>query len=233
VAIALVQSSPVGVGTGTVNVAATWPGATQAGNLLVASIGLSLVANAAATVDTVPSGWVLAGDIPSAANNWALIYYIENAGSRSGTETFGLTPSLVNDFTIELSEWSGAAAASSLDQEAEATSTTLAPSSGTTAATAQNDELAVAVIANRNVSTQSAPTNSYTQRAQGQSTHATVSNRVNTGFYHLVLTSTGATSTSVTVSGGTTRPCTGVVVTFKASAPPATAFVYSYDVRLG
>lgn len=215
-AVTLVQQATPGVSTGTTTPQASWPAATTAGNLLVAVVGLSLVANPGATV-TPPSGWVLAGDIPSAANCQTLIYYIEGAASRSGAEVFNLTSTLVNDATVFLYEYSGLASSGALDQEGEATGTSLSGSSGTTGTTAQADELAIAAVANRNVSTQSAPTNSFTQLDQAQSTSATTSNRVNTGVYSRVVAATGTYGTAVTLSGATSRPWTGVVVTFKGA----------------
>lgn len=206
----LQQATPVGT-TGTTSPAISWPGATTVGNLLIAVVGISLVGNPSATL-TPPSGWTLAGDIPSAANCQTFVYYIEGAASRSGAETFTL--SLVNDTTLFLYEYPGMAASGAFDQEGETTGTSLTASSGTTPTTTATDQLVIAAIANRNISTQSSPTNSFTQLDQVQSTNATVTSRVNTGVYALTTAATGTYGTAVTLSGATARPFTGVVVTF-------------------
>jgi len=222
----------------TTSVSASWPAPTTAGNLLVAVVGLSLVSNPSPPTISPPSGWTTAtGAVAeSAANCRTHLFYIAGSASRSGSETFDWSGALdIDDSVLVLVEWSGLATTSPLDRTANTngTSVALAVLSGTTSATTEADELVIAAIANRNVSTQGSPSNGFAQVEQAQSTNGTTSNRVNFAVYSKVVSATGAQSMQATLSGSTQRPYAGVVATFKAPAAPAGSWTYGHDVRIG
>src|SRR5579859_6030020 len=77
-----------------------WPVATTASSLLVACVGV----NGSATVST-PAGWTLAVSKANGANCSIYIFYIKNAATRSGTESFTLSAGNTTAY-VELLEYS-------------------------------------------------------------------------------------------------------------------------------
>lgn len=180
---------------------ATWPQATHAGDLLVATIGWSGAAKA-----TTPAGWSLAISAGATA-----IYYRENAPATSGAVTFSLSAKA--NWVLSLSEWSGVVTSGAFDTKAHKSSgaaTGVTASSGTTPLTAQPVELVIAGIkAVANVG-ESAPTNGFTQLDQ---LVASTNNAL--GVYEVVTTAPAKLSTSVTLSAP--AKWRGVVATFRGA----------------
>jgi hypothetical protein len=228
VAITRVQTA-TGVGTtGTTSPSISWPAPTTAGNFLVAACGLAIVGNPTATV-TLPSPWFEAVNVRNPTFNSVVIWVINNASSRSGAETFTL--SLVGDTCLFLFEYSGITDATALDRTASTTGTGTQPASGTTATTTEADELLISVLANRADSTQSSPTNSFTQIATAQGTNGTITNRVNAHVYERIVSATGAYDMQATL--GTSRPWSGGIATFIGEPAAQGVWTYGWDVKIG
>jgi hypothetical protein len=199
------------IGSGTTSgsqASLSWGSATTAGNLLIAAVqGSSL-----STSISMPSPWVAAQamvDGDTAGN--LRLFYIANAGSRSGAETvtFG-DPDAEYQYGIVLMEWEGIVTTSPLDQTASATGMSSTGASGTTATTTQADELCLALIGAGGSMVN--PTNGFTLNG--------ITNAMSD--LQLVTETTGAMSTAVTLNAS--RKWVGLIVTFKAltTAPTLT-----------
>lgn len=198
--------------------AATWPSTTLSGSLLVAVLGFSLVPNGSSTW-TPPSGWSQMGRIDNATNCATAVYAITGAAARSGAETFRIT-SASRDATITLIEYTSTATLILSTAGAGATGSSTAPATGSVTPDATGSLVRVAAITNRNNDTQSAPTNSFTQVAQPQSPNATVGNKVNTGSYERIHTSSTGLACAVTLSGS--RPWSALQVVWRETAATET-----------
>jgi hypothetical protein len=116
------------------SVAAPWGQPTTEGNLLLMALVIE-DADGTPPTPTTPSGWTLVAN--EALTSWRLLLYkIENAASRSGVESVTLGDTV--SAAISLFEYSGTGQEDVVDTN-EGTSTS--PDSGTTATTAQNEEL--------------------------------------------------------------------------------------------
>ena len=196
---ALVQHAAAS-GTNTTKASATLARTSTTGDLLVATLGWRGTAKV-----TPPAGWTLAASFGDTA-----IYYQQNAPSVSGASTFSL--SAKENWVISVSEWSGIAASSALDQTANATSgstkgTTAA--SGTTLVTSQPVELAVGGIRALAKLAESGPTGGFAQLDQLTAGGNTL------GAYGLVTGATGAFSTSLRLS--VPANWRGVIATFRGA----------------
>jgi hypothetical protein len=177
-----------------------------------------MCANDGATVST-PSGWSVAvGQVnvgPSPPAGAVYIFYIANASSKSGSQSF--TTSSFNHLLV-LAEYSGIATSTPLDQTAFAinteTDTTL--TTGTTGTTTQADELIVGGVAQSSAmgGSLTSPTNSFTLVDTASSVGATVA------FVQRIVSSTGTFETSV--SSADTGSRSGGLATFKAAASSTT-----------
>jgi hypothetical protein len=191
---------------------ATWASATTAGNLLIALVfGVEGTTNTAPTI-TPPAGWVQAAtstysNAPSNGAGRVSIYYIANASSRSGTETFSISGT--GGVRIILMEHSGVATASPLDKTATNSGDSSTPTTGTTVATTQADELCIGALG-IDGSTFSNPINGFTLEE-------TIS-----GLAGLtkVVEITGAQSTGATASFS--GDWAGCIATFKADTTAPT-----------
>ncbi|MEI7741593.1 MAG: fibronectin type III domain-containing protein [bacterium] len=200
-----------GSNNGATTVAATWPGATTAGNLLVAIIA---VRGGTGTTITPPGGlgWTLAG---ARANNGTTIgtaiYYIANAASQSGASTWTLTSAKA---TLTLVEYSGVVTATALDVTSTTVGSGTAGNSGQTAATAFAGEVSVGAISVASSGgTWSAPTNSYTLVSQVASTSGVATTRHNTGFFEKIPAATA--QEQVMATSAANAAWAGVIATFK------------------
>ena len=110
---------------------AHWASPTRANNLLVAVVGFKN-SNVLTSV-TPPSGWTLAVSSTNTDIANVQIYYISNASTRSGTETFTLTNSA--NSTLILAEYSGVDYFDVLCQSATLFGNSSTADSGTTANT--------------------------------------------------------------------------------------------------
>ena len=195
-----------GNGSGGSAAAISWSSTTTSGNLAIAIVGGG---GTTSTVVTPPSGWSLA--VRGNSNNsfnWIAIYYIENVGARSGSESFGL--SFSQDWQMYLVEYSGILTASSLDKTTSSAGNSATPDSGTTASVSAGDLcLAAFNSGNSNPTALSAPTNGYVLVDQVSSVAFTV-----TGFAEAVTPVAGTQDCSVTTASAL---WTGAIATFKAN----------------
>ncbi len=197
---------------------ATWPSATLSGSLLVAVVGFSLVPNGSSTW-APPAGWSQMGRIDNATNCGTAIYAITGAAARSGAETFRIT-SASRDATLTLIEYTSTATLILSTAGAGTTGSSTAPATNAVAPDTSGSLVRVAGIVNRNTDTQSAPTNSFVQVAQQQSGNATAGNKVNTGSYERIHTSSTGLACAVTLSGS--RPWSALQVVWRETAATET-----------
>lgn len=205
-----VQRRTAGTTGAQASLTATFSPAPTQGNLLVACA----VSDATLTMNS--TGWTLG---ISAVNSCGLYQWWKIAGASEST-TVQVSPSVSDTAALMIEEWSGNVAApvdktSSLAVQA----TTTHPVTGTTAALAQADELAVGVIGINETSGYSAWTNSYVEVADfiggvGQSQPSTL------GVAELATSSTGAQTTSPTATLNNAE-YSGLIITYKAAAAAA------------
>ncbi len=213
---ARVQAPTPAGSTGTTSISLAWNQATGAGNFLVAALAVRAIAGD--SIVTPPSGWLHSGRVEAGTNVHLDVFTIENAASRSGTETF--TVPTARDMTLHLVEYSGIEATNASDQGTVENGNTATPSTGTTGVTGQAKELWLGFIAHRNkTSVQSSPTNSFVFASYAESANTDATQAVASGVYDRIVTATGTAGTSVTL--GTTRPYAGRVATFKSAGLPA------------
>ena len=221
-AIARVQASTAAT-SGTGAPAPAWPAATTAGDLLIAVVGV----NTGATVGswTPPAGWTLASQGSVGAGSHTAIFYIENASSRSGTETFTYSSSR-NAWGV-LIEYSGVATSASLDVTANASNGagSVTPSTGTTATIAQNDELLLGGTANRNALTTTSDAMGGTASGGtlakiGEASIGSGGTGLTGRAYEQIVTAAGTGEFHGTL--GSSAVWSGAIATFKAAggAPP-------------
>jgi hypothetical protein len=184
-------------GTTVTSLAVTFSAAV-AGNLLVAGFS----SNIAQTWGTDPTGWTLIHQIPNATGQLAAIWYYKIAagGETSVTATFDGSGSNCRG---SVAEFEGAFNATPLDvaAESEANISTVVASqaSGTTATTAQADELLVAFFASdaiQNVDGGRAYTNSFAEVIAPISPGG----RAGATLVKLVVAATGTYSTTFTTT---------------------------------
>jgi hypothetical protein len=181
--------------------ACSWPGATQAGDLLIAAIGVP-----GSPRISGPSGY---GQAENSRNDAAI--YFKSSSSDSGSVTFTL--SAARNWVVDLVEVSGIAGGGEVDQHARYSSGSASVStiqSGTTVATAQANEFAFAVLFDASAVVGTNPTNGYAfidADSQGSSNW--------TGFVSSVLTSTGTQSTSAGLA--TAAKARGAIATFRGA----------------
>lgn len=174
------------------------------GNLLV----LCVVSDATVTT---PSGWDV---VNSAVSDTGTYMYTKDAGA-SESATITVSPTSSASLAMAVLEYSGMTAAS-LDKTAAATNTQPV-STGTTATTAQADEVLVGIVgvnqsASRTISSWS---NSFVQLysvATGSG-----ASHVRLGVALLTVAGTGTYETAATLSGAQAN-CSGIIGTFKIAA---------------
>jgi hypothetical protein len=208
------------------SVSATWGTATTAGNTLVAVVGISLVSGGSSTY-SAPAAWgTSVARVDNALNVGCEIWVIPNASSRSGSETFSIS-GVARDSTLQLIELSPC----TLDTTgADATGSSVNPSTGAVAPTASLSIYRLAALFNRNNSTQSAPTNSFTEFSEIMSPNATAGNRVNSCLCEKIETSSASTSCTTTL--GTSRPWAAVQLIFKETSSAVTVAADAGTVTL-
>lgn len=131
----------------------SWPTATTAGNLLVAILTNSV---AMATL-TPPASWTVGIKDVANANPEVVIYYIQNASSRSGAESWTISS---GRWTLELREYSGILTTAALGGTSWANTTGTTISTGATSSNplTSNDLVIAAVRQASNTGTFSSPT---------------------------------------------------------------------------
>lgn len=191
--------------------------AAGAGNLLVLATCVGGTATLNPTSGT-PAGWTKAigpiGTEASADVDGYLFWKVAAGGETSVTST----DSVSSGITMQLEEWSSTNGwpANPVDVFASsaAQAATTSPVSGTTAATANAVELAIAALFTHFATgeTFSSPTNSFT--ADGVATAGASSFFApSCGLFYRVTAATGAQSMSATA--GTSKPFGGLIVVFK------------------
>jgi putative surface cell wall-binding protein len=141
-AIALVQKGTAATGAGT-SITATLPAATTAGNLLVATVK-DINAGCATDNFSAPSGWVKAGHVCRGTAGPLELWYRPNTPAGATSFVFNTGSSGANSLA-RVSEWSGAATTSPLDQSGTETSASASTTLGvsTNGNIAATGELAV------------------------------------------------------------------------------------------
>ncbi len=201
---------------------ATWPVATAAGNLLVAIVTIKEPDSGDKTITPTDPLWTLAvaSEKTGTGRQTTAIYYIENAASRSGIESFAITGVLADQrpAVCELREYSGMAASGALDQVASATGSGTTIASGTTLATTQADEVVIAGLGNVRNLDQSVPTDGHTSVNEGgiASTAGGTNAGIRQQTTEKLVTLTDVQSTSSTV---TSTEWAAAIATFKAAVP--------------
>lgn len=219
----LVQAPAPASSSASTTVAKAWDSATIANSLLLAWV--TYEAPTAKTV-TPPASWSLVTQkqTSTAAGNKieGFLYAINNAGSRSGTETFTFSASTTNA-TIHLFEYSGMATSSN-DVSATNSGLNAEPitlTTGTTATTAQAAELWFgALLTSTGDGSYATPTNGFsilnTKQSGGTSAH------IESACLSKIVSATGAATTGATYGGGAgTYGWVGLVATFKAGVTSA------------
>lgn len=208
----LVQSVNNNASNGSLSL--SWPGATTAGNLLIAVVSASRPnGGGSAPTITPPAGWTSAvSDVsePTGTKIRTTIYYKANASSESGSQSWSSSTFMSNgNLGVIMAEYSGITASSPLDKTSSAADTNTSSTtcgSGTTTTTAQARELAIAALCGG--STLGSAASGFTIQSQ------TSANRF-VGMLDKLLTSTGTPSTSATYSNGLNN--VGVIATFKVA----------------
>ncbi|MBV9492836.1 MAG: hypothetical protein JOZ54_01220 [Acidobacteria bacterium] len=194
------------------SITATWPQATQTGNLLVAVISAEAIPSINNTI-TPPAGWLLAqGYEWNHVKN--AIYYMPNNGGGRTSETFTIAVGF-HDMTVVLLEYSGVALTSPLDRTAfdgdNFNNGTLA--SGTTFTTSQPKEVAITALTVYGNTSFSSPTNGFTELDDHSG-----GNFLTTAVHERLTTTAGALGHQATV-GTTNVEWVGVIATFKSANP--------------
>lgn len=200
----------------------TWPGTTTVGRFLFRY--LVLIHNDVAHTVTDPAGWgtpVLQVDRVATGLPKVSIYVwrIDNASARSGAEnvswTGGAVYAMVGGF-----EASGAVTASAIDRSATATGAgTTGAGTGTTAATAQAEELVIGILASPHTDTHtltSSPTGSTTTRHSAPNAGSDTNDKGRVTVWSDALSATQTAGYVATIGGAFTHNYAGVVFTIKA-----------------
>lgn len=206
-AIALVQQNK-NTANGATSVAVTLTGVT-AGNVLIVTLGTYL--NPANGLSSSVSGggatWTRRGSRVSgrlATEIW------EGLGGTGGSITVTASAS-TRDWAAVLTEWSGVDA-TPFDVTASGNGTSTSPSSGSTATTAQADELLIGAVSHQGSTISCVPGGSFTQLNDvltGASTAVC-------GAAYRIVSATGAYSSDWTL--GSSQIWTCAIATFKAAA---------------
>lgn len=176
---------------------------------------LMCLANSEATINMTSTGWTLA---VSQINNTGLYQWYKVAGA-SESATVTITPTSTVSVEMLVYEYSGAVTASPWDKAASA----VGASTGTTAATTQADELALAAEGLSNMASAGTAswTNSFTSDGDIMGAGATSSNNTSLHAATRTLVATGAVSSVPTASIGTVSGA--LVATYKAAISGTTS----------
>lgn len=193
----------------------TYAPAPTSGNLLTANVCSD------ATVTMTSTGWTLA---VSSVSDVGLYQWYKLAGASESASVVA-TPSGSASTEIVIEEWSGNVASLPLDKTSSGSAgsgLTNVPS-GTTAATVQADELAVAAFGwNQALANANTYTNSYAEVAETRGLGATATN---VAVAEVALSSAAATSTTMTLSAVQNAVKSGLIGTYMAAAAGAAASV--------
>lgn len=151
-------------------VTTTYPAATTAGNLLVATVGVDGGKTVSGCTDGT-NAYTKAISIANGNTDLEIWYFNGNSTSKAAATTLTCTLSANANAAIDWKEYNGLLTAAILDVTASNTATSTAVTTGTTAGTAQNTELVIAAVAS--------PSNPTVTAASGWVKHTTVSQSTN------------------------------------------------------
>ena len=197
----VIQASPVATVLSGSSVRGTWPQATTPGNLLLAFVVATPNSGFAGS-----SGWVALNQAVQAGLA-GQVFYIPNAGSRSGDETF--TFGSISAGSLMLMEVRGVIAASPLDVQATSSGTSSLAATGQSAETAQDNEFWIGLVGVNGTTTFDGESNGFNLFRTSTGT------RVSMAVLDAPVASQGLASTSVALQSS--LPWVGAVATFKAS----------------
>ena len=208
------QASITGVSVGAAGTfTATFPRATQAGNLLVAYA----VDFTEAHVPTVPGGWSTAFSQADATNNEAQILAYLPAAAVTTSVTFTSTGTGTDLFHLIIAEFSGIAASTPLDQQTSNTNqgpaSTMTVTSGTTT---QNVELVLGGFCDENTA--------FTTFLAGPANQPVATTQASILVWSTTTTTGAQTVTATNALNGVARSelWMGGIATFKAAIGTAT-----------
>lgn len=215
-----------------VDFAITFPGTATAGNLLVIAEGRSATPGAGGAWGA-PTGWNILHSTPINSGNVAGAAYWKIS---DGTETAATSihTNIAGNGHVAFAEIEGPFAVSPLDVQAESeanlTTAVLTQSTGTTGATAQNDELALAFFAAdqfQTIADGRSYSNSFTEVAIGDNTAA----RATGWIAKLVLSAVGTVECTFTTTD-TGDEMYGQMATFKKLGAGGLAHpIFSQDIQ--
>lgn len=194
----LVQST---ISTSVVNPSVAFGSNTTAGNLLVVLTASS--STLASVSDTSGNTYVKCGTETSTGFAFADIF-ITNAGAIGGADTVSFT----GTGALAIAEYSGLVTSSGCDKSAGTSGFGTAVTTGATAVTTQNSEVAVCVVSRENFATSSAWGASFIEEQD-------LSGAPAPGFADKILSATGAVTCTTTLSGN--NNWASIVSTLKAS----------------
>jgi hypothetical protein len=243
---AILQTSAVAVTTSTpASPAPTWGVPTTPGNLLLLICTTGYAAASVSAITNAPGGsWVSAGsttDITGTSGGKTQVFYIANAASQTGVQTFtsGVTVTGVNVAARHawwLVEVSGIALTSPVDITTSGTSAASTTLTVTSAATTQASEFVIMVDSTARIQsfaethTLSTASTDWSEQSESTAVFAGAGNRVDHSaalYARGALRATGTQSITITSAGtGAAVDHIGLLVTFKGwnadAAPLAT-----------
>jgi phospholipase C len=191
---------------------------TRTGDLLVATMqirGTSKLATVTGIVDSAANVWVRAAHITHSGPDDAEIWYAADAAGIAATGQVTVTVSGASTIAMTVLDVFGARA-TALDVTATAAGKSTAASTGTTAKTAQANEIAIAEIGWNTKVTPSGQSAGYTETAIAQSNVSGSATGEQAAWK--LLTVTGTQTYSAKLKSSVTW--TGAIVTFRLTAPP-------------
>lgn len=207
---ALVQSAKgetTSIG-GNLAVTASWATATTLGNFLLAAVQISGGSNGTLTT---PGSWTKVGEIDNSTNVKAAMYFIPNAGVRSGADAITQTPAAYAE--LQLLEVSGMPANAIVESFQTNTGNSTAPvSAGLT--TTQTTALLVASIGalfGGSMTDLASPTNSFTLQEKD---NVGVGVTLDGGVTYRIVTSPLTTTSGVSINQ--TAPWAVLIASFAA-----------------
>lgn len=209
----------VTTGAGASTIAPPWPSATQTGNLLLLVVAL-WDADGTPPTPTNPSGWGSPIVNTSRDGGRLVVWKIENAASRSGSQSITLNDT-VNAVGYVI-EFTGTGVQDVAAVAAQGDSTLA--STGTSDTTTQDEELWVGFVLNFDdsvaaVGTQENPTNDFSQIIHSSAPPTPSTPKVRLGAYTKNVTAIGTANTEVTLGHGLDdEDWIGAMLTFKAKA---------------
>jgi hypothetical protein len=215
--------------TATTTLLATPGSGTGAGDLLVAVVKVRHTTAPLATVsgvtDSASNTWSKAAGVTSGTQADMEVWYASSAASVTGVTVAVAAASAIAFTVLDIT----GALATPLDKTATLAGTSTAPSTGTTAATAQGSEIAIAGIGWNGTATPSGQTTGYTTTAI-QSSTATGSATGEQASWE-ILSATGTQTYGATLSASVAW--TGAIATFMLGNPTPPPTITSFTPPSG